>query len=337
VAVLTAVGWWMTRESYPGSAYVSLVRSPEGIMGTATTLVAVVPRGHESTAQRALENAERALRRVDALMSTYLEDSEISILNRSPAGEVVVLSPAVRDVLASARRVWRESDGAFDPTCRPVLELWRRAGAEGRIPSPQQMATARGASSWDDFAAGDEGYVRKRDSARIDLGGIAKGYGIDRAFEALMAEGCEGALVDVGGDLRVGGHDDRGRPWRIEVRHPFGAGVFAAITLSEGSVCTSGGYSRFVEIDGVRYSHIVDPRSGMPATAAASVTVVAGDAITADAWATALSVLGREGIELLPGGIEAMLVGGTDEACAVHASPGMSEILEGVPDPPCQG
>jgi len=337
VAALTGVALWMTRGSELDRSHVALVRQPDGIMGTTTTLVAVVPRGREAAAQRGLEDAELALRRVDALMSTYLEASEVSALNRAGVGEPVVLSPAVRDVLATSYSVWWASDGAFDPTCRPLLELWRRAGIEGRVPSEEELIAARDASSWNDFEVLENGLSKKRDSARVDLGGVAKGYGIDRAFDAIFSAGCVGALVDVGGDVRVGGHDDRGEPWTLEVRDPYADRVFASLELENGAVCTSGGYRRYVEIDGVRFSHIVDPRTGRPTGIAASVTVWAADATTADAWATAVSVLGSDGVDLLPAGVEALLVVGTEEDCTVHATPGMKQLLGGLPDPPCEG
>jgi thiamine biosynthesis lipoprotein len=304
-------------------------------MGTTTTLVAVVPRGHEAMAQQGLEAGERALRRIDALMSTYLDTSEVSVLNRAAAGEAVALSPAVREVLATSYSVWWASGGAFDPTCRPLIELWRRAGVESRMPTEKELIAARDASSWADFEVLESGLSKKRDSARVDLGGVAKGYGIDRAYDAMVSAGCVGVLVDVGGDVRLGGHDDRREPWTVEVRDPFADRVFTSLEIESGAVCTSGGYRRYVEIDGVRFSHIVDPRTGRPAEIAASVTVRAADAATADAWATALSVLGHDGVDLLPAGVEALLVEGSEEDCTVHATQGMERLLGGLPDQPC--
>jgi thiamine biosynthesis lipoprotein len=337
VAVLTAVALWMTRGSDPDRSHVALIRQPKGIMGTTTNLMAVVRRGREAVAQRGLDEAERELRQVDTLMSTYLEASEVSALNSAAAGELVVLSPAVREVLAAAHRVWGASDGAFDPTCRPLLELWREAGRRGRVPSPAELFDARRTSSWEDFEMVGEGVRKRRTGACVDLGGVAKGYGIDLAFETLVAAGCVGGLVDVGGDIRVGGHDDRGEPWTVTVRDPFEDRVLASFALAAGAVCTSGSYRRFTEIDDRRFSHIVDPRDGMPITGMASVTVVAADAVTADAWATALSVLGHDGLELLPPGIDALLVEGNQEDCSVHATPGVERLLGSLPDPSCRG
>jgi thiamine biosynthesis lipoprotein len=172
-------------------------------------------------------------------------------------------------------------------------------------------------------------------SARLDLGGVAKGYGIDRAFEALTSAGCDGVLVDVGGDVRVRGIDARGEPWLITVRDPFGGSNPVSFELENGAVCTSGNYERFVTIDGVRYSHIIDPRTGRPADRLPSVTVVSGDAMTADAWATALSVLGPDGLGQLPRDVEALIVEGDERSCRVHASAAMVRRLDMLPEPLC--
>jgi thiamine biosynthesis lipoprotein len=335
VVLLTAIAIWQTRGTGPDLSRVAVVRSPEGIMGTTCTLVAVVPRGREAHAQRGLDAAEQALREVDALMSTYLESSEISAVNRAAADELVSVSEELASVLVYSRDVWRASDGAFDATCRPMIELWRRAGREGSLPADAEMDAARESSSWKDFELLDNGVRKAKDTARLDLGGVAKGFGIDRAFEAIRAAGCDGVLVDVGGDVRVDGVDARGEAWKITVRNPFGPKPLAAFGLAAGSVCTSGDYERFVEIDGVRHSHIIDPRTGRPAGSVPSVTVVATDAMTADAWATALGVLGAEGLDRLPTGVEALLVEGDERSCRMITNREMERRLGEFGKPPC--
>jgi thiamine biosynthesis lipoprotein len=335
VALLTTIALWMTRQPALDRSYVALVRQPDRIMGTTATLVAVVPRGHEATGQSGLDAGEQALRRVETLMSTYLDASEVSILNRAAAGEVVRLSPAVREVLAASQRIWQASGGAFDVTCRPLLELWRRTGQLGRVPTEAELVNARDASSWTDLELLEAGVRKRLVSASVDLGGVAKGYGIDLAFNTMTSAGCVGVLVDVGGDLRLGGHDDRGLPWTVAVRDPFADRTFADLEVEKGAVCTSGSYRRFVEIENLRFSHIVDPRTGWPTKTAASVTVWGTDAMTADAWATALSVLGVDGLDHLPPGVEALLVKGNEEDCSVHATAEMERLLGGMPNPPC--
>ncbi len=334
IVVLTAIALWQTSGSGPDLSRVAVLRAPQGIMGTTCTLVAVVPRGHEADAQRGLEAAEQALREVDALMSTYLESSEISAINNAPARTLVPVSVQLRSVLLFSRDTWIASDDAFDVTCQPMFDLWRRAGNEGNLPDRAEMEAARLASSWDDFEVLEAGVRKICASARLDLGGVAKGYGIDRAFEALTSAGCDGVLVDVGGDLRIGGCDSRGDPWRVTIRDPFGGSVWVSFDLDQGAVCTSGNYERFIEIDGVRHSHIIDPRTGRPADRLPSVTVLAADAMTADAWATALSVLGPDGLGRLPRDVEALLVEGDVEDCIVHTSPDMEKRLGGLPASP---
>lgn len=327
LAVVTLIALWKTGGTGPESSLVAVVRTPVGIMGTTCTLVAVVPQGRVSAAQQGLEDAERALRQVDALMSTYIDGSEVSIVNRSEAGVTVSLSPSTLAVVAAGREFSRATAGAFDPTCRPLLDLWRRAGMNNQMPHDEERILAREASSWADFEVVNDGLRKTRDSARLDLGGVAKGYGIDRAFAAVEAAGCEGVLVDVGGDVRVGGVDDRGEKWKVVVRDPFGTSVFSSFELGSGSVCTSGSYERFVEIDGVRFSHIIDPRTGFPVRQSPSVTVFADEAMSADAWATALSVLGPEGLADLPSGVEALIVAGDASNCTVHATAAMESLL----------
>jgi len=335
LVILTAIALWQTSGSGPDLSRVAVVRSPEGIMGTTCTLVAVVPRGYEARAQRGLEEAEGALREVDALMSTYLESSEISAVNSAPARTLVPISDQLRSVLLFSREVWDASGGAFDATCRPMIDLWRRAGSQSNLPSDDEIDAARLSSSWEDFELLDVGVRKARDTARLDLGGVAKGFGIDRAFEAIRAAGCDGVLVDVGGDVRVGGVDARGEAWKITVRNPFGPEPIASFELKTGSVCTSGDYERFVEIDGVRHSHIIDPRTGRPAGLVPSVTVVADDAMTADVWATALGVLGGQGIDRLPPDVEALLVEGDEHSCRLIADMEMERRLGELGKPPC--
>jgi thiamine biosynthesis lipoprotein len=167
-------------------------------------------------------------------------------------------------------------------------------------------------------------------TAAVDLSGIAKGYAIDRALSILRESGAAGGLVEVGGDLRVFGIDPDGKDWAVGIRSPFEDRAWGQIELTDGAVCTSGDYARYVEVEGQRFSEVIDPRTGRPATLASSVTVVAGDAMTADAWATALTVLGPKGLELLPTGerIEALIVS-VDEAGShqVRASRGFADLL----------
>jgi thiamine biosynthesis lipoprotein len=169
--------------------------------------------------------------------------------------------------------------------------------------------------------------MKRASAARVDLGGIAKGYAIDRAAALLQSAGLSGGVVDVGGDMKCFGQPPDGSAWEMDIKDPFEEGAMAVLQLGGGAVCTSGNYARFSVIEGKSYSHIVDPRSGRPAEAIPSVTVVAPDALTADVWATALSVLGEEGLALLPEGVDALMIVGPQNAYQLLCTAGFAGML----------
>ena len=305
-------------------------RRPVRIMGTETELIAVAPASRNRQIVSALSAAEQALRDVEARMSQHLDASELSRFNAARAGEAVKLSQATLDLLRLARDIAGQTDGAFDATCRPILQVWRKAAKTKRLPAGADLAGAIRRSGWDKIELLAGGARKTVDGAGVDLGGIAKGFGIDRAVEAMRKAGAAGGLVNVGGDVRCFGRREKEGQWLVGIRGPFdGRPDFAVVQLTDAAVCTSGNYERFFEIDRKRYSQIVDPRTGRPVDCAASVTVVAPTAAVADAWATALSVLGEAGLKLLPedGGIEAMLVIGTPEEYHIRLTPGLEKLL----------
>ena len=327
LVVLVGVGLWRTADRR-GADRIAVTRRCRAVMGTDCTLAAVVPPGRRAHAEKALQEAEAVLRAAEARMSTWLDDSEIGRLNAAGGGVHVPLSPETLDVLRLARDANLRTDGTFDVTCRPLVELWRAAGKRGVVPDESELAAARAASNWELIELTDGGATKRRATVRVDLGGIAKGWAIDRAVEVLRRAGLSGGMVDVGGDLVCFGKPPDGGRWPVGVKDPLGRGHLARLRLSGGAVCTSGGYARFTEIAGRRYSHIIDPRTSEPADAALSVTVVAPDAATADVWATALSVLGTAGLKKLPGGVEAMMMTGSKEDHQTVCTPGLGELLE---------
>jgi len=247
---------------------------PERIMGTSCQLVVLAadPQACDAAPQM-LQEAEANLRHLETLFSTYINVSEVSRINQAGAGEVVPLSPEVLQVLRSARAAWEQSAGAFDVTCYPLIQLWRNAGKEGRVPSAEDIRLAREASSWSDFELLSDGIRKLKATARIDLGGIAKGYSIDSAFLLLQAKPVASVLVDVGGDLRVSGPYTDALLWPVELKNPTANGSITHLHLTDMAVCTSGDYERYTTIQDQRFSHIMDPRSGIPAHVAKSVTV----------------------------------------------------------------
>ena len=316
LCLLVAVGIWKTQNER-----IAVTSRPRAVMGTDCTLVAIVPRHRRAAAEEALRNAEAVLRQIEGRMSSWIDVSEIGKLNASDAGKQVEISPETRTVLRAARAAFEQTGGAFDTTCRPLIEVWRTAAKKKQLPADDEIAAARSASTWGHFELSPTAVVKRNASARIDLGGIAKGYAIDAAVAVMRAVPIDSGMVDVGGDQRLFGRSIAGKAWPVAVKHPFADGPIVEFTVGEAAVCTSGNYARFFEIDGHRYSHIIDPRTGRPADVVSSVTVVAPTAIEADIWATALSVLGPDGFDRLPEGVHALVINGDDGDVRTFASP----------------
>lgn len=275
-------------------------------MGTRARLLATAPDA--AVAKEALRAAEVELRRIEMLMSTYLDQSEISRLNAAPAGARIALSPDTLHVLRTARRIHKASSQALDVTARPLKQLWDQAAGVGRSPERGAIQRARGNSCWPMLQLESNGAIKRHGDTAIDLGGIAKGYGVDRALEAMRAAGAVGGLVEVGGDVRCYGKPSGRSFWSIAIRDPYSAGVVETLRVTDAALCTSGDYARGYELGGARLSHIIDPASGQPLRNSRSVTVRGRSAMEADAWATAASVLGRRAGELLPSGFAAKVI-----------------------------
>lgn len=256
---------------------------------------------------------DAALARVDAVFSTYRDDSELSRLNaRSTSPEPQPVSAELARVLSVAAAIARASGGALDPTVGPLVDRWG-FGPAGVSAPPTPAAIADGlrgvgmaavqirrapapAAADAPAATGEHHLVAFTAPRRLDLSALAKGRGVDLVAEALQVGGCAHFLVDIGGEIRVRGRSPRGAPWRLGIEQPGalapGYRPLPALVLTEGAVATSGDYRNYREVDGVRRSHLIDPRTGYPiAHALAAVTVWHPQTMHADAWATALNVL----------------------------------------------
>ena len=268
-------------------------------MGTSWHLT--LPGG--AAAEDALRGAiDAELAAINDSMSTWLEDSEISRFNRLPPGQATTVSPRFATVLDAALAIGRASDGAYDVTVAPLVELWGFGpdGPRDGIPPAAALAetlarVGQGKLEWD---PGSRRLGKAEDAPiALDFSSIAKGYAVDRVAAMLADRGFTDYLVEIGGEMRVAGQSPRGDAWRVAVEHP-GAGsraVARGLELMEGGIATSGDYRNFFTVDGSRYSHMIDPRSGAPVTHdVVSVTVIDESCMIADGWATALVVLGRE-------------------------------------------
>jgi thiamine biosynthesis lipoprotein len=241
------------------------------------------------------------LAEINHTMSTYDPESELSRFNRLDTTDWVSASASLHAVLKTALEVGAQSEGAFDITVGPLVNLWG-FGPEfhpDRVPLEHDIAAARTRSGLDKVTLSDtQPAIRKhRPDVFLDLSGIAKGYGVDRVAELMTAHAIEHYMVEIGGEIRVRGLKEHDTPWRIAIEKPLPGerSVQTVLALSDIAFATSGNYRNFFEIAGRRYSHTIDPSTGWPVdNHLVSVTVLADTSMRADAWATAFQVLGPE-------------------------------------------
>lgn len=279
----------------PGAGYEGLTRFEYFRMQMGTRVRIVLHAADEEAAREAAAAAFDRIAELDGLLSDYNPESELMQLCRTGYPTAVPVSPDLYVVLQRALGYSRDTSGAFDVTVGPLVALWRDARKTGRLPSSDRLRHARGSVGFNKIVLGKGTAALRRPGMRLDLGGIAKGYAADAALALLKARGLERAMVDAGGDIRVGAPPP-GRPgWVIEIQNTEGSGGRAArLSLSDCAVATSGDTEQYLEVDGIRYSHIVDPRTGLGVRKSARVTVIGRDCTEADALATALSILEPE-------------------------------------------
>lgn len=277
------------------------------VMGTFARILVTAP--DRATGQAAISGGFKKMELVDGLMSTYRPDSEISIVNKEAHERPVPVSPETYYVLEKAIEFSRLSQGHFDITIAPQIALWKHAADTNTPPTPAEKAAAKAKVGWQKLKLDpNEKTVRFTvEGMKLDLGGIAKGYGIDLALEAVRDAGALGAMIDIGGDIRCFGQAVEGRQhWRIGLQDPRvdpndnREKLVKVLQFNDRAIATSGHYRRFVLIGGQKVSHILDPQTGQSSKKLTSTTIIAPDALTADALATAVSVLGQEkGLELI--------------------------------------
>jgi thiamine biosynthesis lipoprotein len=305
----------------------------DGVMGTQLkiTVIGTDP----ALLDRAMEAAAGEVRRVEDLMTDW-RASELTSLNEAAGQGPREVPRELAAIISRAIELHRLTDGAFDITFAGAGKLWSFKTAPKSLPDPEKIKAAlqlvnAGAVK---VSAADN-TVDLPTGMKIGLGGIAKGYGVDRAMKILMDHGIRNALVDAGGDMKILGKKF-GEPWEIAIKHPRRKErALAVLNLNNTCLVTSGDYERFFEYDGKRYHHIIDPRTGYPAEGCMSASVVAPNAEYADALATSMCVLGPEKglklIERLPG-VQAVLVGMNGE---VHVSSGLrGQVPQGDGDEP---
>jgi FAD:protein FMN transferase len=302
-----AAGGWFSRE--------------EAIMGTAISVQ--LWAGHRADADRAMSAVMAEMHRIDRAMSPFKPESELSRINRHAAQWPVHVSDEMFGLLERAIAFSRLSGGAFDITYAGAGHLYDYR--ELVRPSDEALAAARQAIGYRHLVLDAVARTVRfaREGVRIDLGGFAKGHAVDNATAILRRLGVAHAIVSAGGDSRVIG-DRRGRPWTIAIRHPRRPGdVVAVLPLEDVAISTSGDYERFFEQDGVRWHHLIDPKTGKSPSSIHSVTILAADGLTAEALSKSVFVMGvKDGLQLVESqpGVDAVVV---DAAGVLHCSSGL--------------
>ena len=275
------------------------VRLEGSIFGTSWSLV-YVPEEISPESSVIEASVLAAFEVVDSTMNTYVPDTALSRFNQMPVGEVIEMGWDFAYLLSEAQRITQLSDGAYDVTVGPLLDLWG-FGPQGptAYPSEQEVDVAKAVTGWSliDWNPTNRQLSKRKPGVEIELSSIAKGYAVDLAADALDELGIENFLLEVGGEMQARGVSPRGDPWRVAIERPEMArsGVQAALSVTDVGIATSGDYRNYFEVGGIRYSHLIDPRTGYPIRHdLVSVTVIHPSTAIADAWATAMAVMGSE-------------------------------------------
>lgn len=302
------------------------------VMGTFAQVVVVMEDGGDKRAAK--EAGFQELYAVDDSMSDYNSDSELSKLNRVGFDGPVKVSDELFAVVSAAVEYSGQTGGAFDITVGPLVELWRSAEKDKVKPTEEQIAGAKARVGYEKLKLDEANKTVQFlvEGMLLDLGGIAKGYAIDKGIEAAIEHGAEAVMVDVGGDMMCYGKARAGG-WKVGLQDPRADGEMLLVLKLDGvAVATSGDYRRFVVIGDERYSHIFRPKAGVSAGELTSVSVIAPTAMQADALATAVSVMGAEkGLAMIEviAGVECMVISAGDESEILHTS-GIGQYIDRV-------
>ncbi len=271
-----------------------LVHRSQPLLGTFVTISACGP--DRATTLQAISAAFDEIKRADAVMSIHREDSELARLNASAATNTVIVSPELFVVLQLAQDIATQTDGAFDITIRPLADLWGFIWKQHRLPTSEELERTLPLVNFRYIQLDPERRTVRflKPSVSTDLGGIGKGVAVDWAITKLQSLGVTNAMVKAGGDLRVIGAPPGETHWTVQLEDPRKEGQRVSIPLRDAALSTSGNYENFFEVNGRRYSHILNPRTGLPVEGIAACTVIAPTCAESDAWATALIVYGME-------------------------------------------
>jgi len=276
-----------------------LVRFQGDVFGT-TYSISYPPQENIAEKEQIQQKVTARLQEIDNLMSTWNEDSQLSRFNRLAAGKSMRVDPDLIAMLVLSKVMNKISEGAFDITVGPIVNLWgfgpRQQERESALPSEEQLRAAQAHIGIDNLQMSGNSLTKKV-NLYLDLSAIAKGYAVDEISKLLQQQGIENYLVEIGGELFVRGRKANGNKWRVAIEEPLdkGGSIHKTIELENLGMATSGDYRNYYEEDGVRYSHTIDPRTLRPISHnLASATVIHQNTAVADALATALMVMGTQ-------------------------------------------
>ena len=256
----------------------------------------------EADAAKAAESVFKEMKRLDGVMTTWTDTSDTSKVNAAAGKKPVVVSAETFEVIERAQDMAKKSGGVFDISVGAFKGLWKfDEDMDGTLPDPKEVKKRVAMIGYKDIVINKpkKTVFLKRKGMSITLGGIAKGYAVDKCAALLKKAGFNDFMIQAGGDMYVAGKKGA-EPWLVGIRDPRGTELFAGMPIENHSFSTSGDYERGFVKNGVRYHHILDPRTGQPATASRSVTIRAKDAFTADAWSKVMFILGpKAGLDLI--------------------------------------
>jgi len=304
-------------------------RKSKILMDTLVTVTGV--SNSKENAEKAIDAALAEIEKLDRLLNFFSPESEVSHINKSAGISVIKVSPDMLDVLDMSLMVSKNTEGAFDVTIGPVITLY---DFYKKI-KPEESLIKKNLSfvNYKDLIIDrneSTAFLKKR-GMLIDLGGISKGYAADKAVEVLKRKGIHAGLVSVAGDIKAFGLKPDGRPWKIGIRNPRAKGqeddIMATIELRDMAISTSGDYERFFILDGRRYHHLLNPKTGCPAEESQSVSIITNRAVFTDAFATGIFILGPEkGMRVLEKmGFDGVIV---DSQGKVHITPNIRGKVE---------
>ncbi len=244
----------------------------------------------KSTSERVLSEIDKELKRLDSLLNYFSTKSLVSEINIKHRAS---LPPDIKSIFLLADSISDLTNGKFDISIAPLLEIWGFYGKEKRIPGKKEIERAKRLVDYKKIKIiGDSIFIPE--DMKIDLGGIAQGFAADRVVDILRKHNIKSAIINIAGEVYAIGKSPKNRPWVVGIKHPRQDGVIEKVGLVDCALSTSGDYEKFFIVDGVRYAHIIDPKTGYPARDFASVTIIAENTTFADGIATAVSVMGAE-------------------------------------------